>query len=630
MDIEKIDYVGVLASDEEVQQSGTGRFSVFINSNDVLQFNVKIISQSPGEAPNYRYFVGYSNKFSEFRDNNSFDEDIRREEYAEELDKWFIGFNYKKNYNGFPVIERVMKKSKLSTYKEGNNYFTVPTYRKGDRIDSEDFVYSSIDDILTRIKGNKYVGPIDGFVNDASTPQYIIWDDGIDKYAIGIFNAHKYAHGGFSFEYEELKYIKFEENWYEEIFDFEQNKKITYVETEIHKEIILKLDITKPLDTGDSKKIKNNDIETVIKNEDQMNEETLIDQFELIAKSDGLYYDRIDLINFHTAVKTNSLVILSGMSGTGKSRLVRCYAKALGIADDGFKIIPVRPSWNDDSDLIGFVDSMHMVYRPDENGFVNYLLDACDERNKNKLYIVCLDEMNLARVEHYFSQLLSILEMPEKARKLELYDTESKLYNSAKYKQAIVIGDNIKFIGTVNIDESTFHFSDKVLDRANVIKLNVVPYTDWKPISATDKASIMQNNWSYEQYQDYVKKENIIPLLERERLFLWEIHILFNKVNRNLGVGPRIVRKIDNYLENIPNGLELSRKEAFDLQFIQRVLTKLRGPKEQLQDILEDNKEKNDTIISIIEKYSDISDFVKTKVVLNEKRQELKIYGYTL
>ena len=630
MDTEKIDYVGVLASDEEVQQSGTGRFSVFINSNDVLQFNVKIISQSPGEAPNYRYFVGYSNKFSEFRDNNSFDEDIRREEYAEELDKWFIGFNYKKNYNGFPVIERVMKKSKLSTYKEGNNYFTVPTYRKGDRIDSEDFVYSSIDDILTRIKGNKYVGPIDGFVNDASTPQYIIWDDGIDKYAIGIFNAHKYAHGGFSFEYEELKYIKFEENWYEEIFDFEQNKKITYVETEIHKEIILKLDITKPLDTGDSKKIKNNDIETVIKNEDQMNEETLIDQFELIAKSDGLYYDRIDLINFHTAVKTNSLVILSGMSGTGKSRLVRCYAKALGIADDGFKIIPVRPSWNDDSDLIGFVDSMHMVYRPDENGFVNYLLDACDERNKNKLYIVCLDEMNLARVEHYFSQLLSILEMPEKARKLELYDTESKLYNSAKYKQAIVIGDNIKFIGTVNIDESTFHFSDKVLDRANVIKLNVVPYTDWKPISATDKASIMQNNWSYEQYQDYVKKENIIPLLERERLFLWEIHILFNKVNRNLGVGPRIVRKIDNYLENIPNGLELSRKEAFDLQFIQRVLTKLRGPKEQLQDILEDNKEKNDTIISIIEKYSDISDFVKTKVVLNEKRQELKIYGYTL
>lgn len=630
MSLDRIDYVGVLASDEEMQQSGSGRYSVFVNNNDVLQFNIKIISQTPGELPNYKFFVGYSNKFSEFVDNHSYDEDVRREEYTKELEKWFVGFNYKLNYNGFPVIDKIMKKSKLSTYKPGTTYIAIPTYRKGDKIVSEDFIYEILDDVLNRLKENKYLGAIDGFVNDKSTPQYILWDDGEDKYVIGNFNSHKYAHGGFSFGYDQLKYIKFEEKWYSEIFDFEPNKSITYIESEINKEILINLDNSLPIDTGISDLDKTFDNETVNKNEDTLTESVLIDQFELIAKNDGLYYDRKDLINFHTAVKTSSLVILSGMSGTGKSRLVTCYAKALGIADDGFKVIPVRPSWNDDSDLIGFVDSMHMVYKPSDNGFVNFLIDAAEESNKDKLYILCLDEMNLARVEHYFSQFLSILEMPEKSRKLELYDIDTRLYNSAKYKHEILIKNNVKFIGTVNIDESTFHFSDKVLDRANVIKLDIIPYTEWEPVSGTAKAFIKQNNWTYSQYDNYIKKEKPIPLTERERSFVWEIHQLFNSANKNLGVGPRILRKIDNYLDNLPIGLELSRKEAFDIQFVQRILTKLRGPKEQIEGILIDNEDSNITIRSIIEKYNDISDFTRSKDVLEEKIQELNIYGYTL
>jgi energy-coupling factor transporter ATP-binding protein EcfA2 len=631
MDITKIDYVGVLPSNEEIQNNGIGRDTVFINANDALQFNVKIISQTPGELPNIKFFVGYSNKFPEFHDNKAFNEDERIAEYYEELDKWFIGFNYKMNNNGFPVLDRIMKKSKLSTYKPGNTYVSVPTYRKDGKLESENFIYGTLEDLLLRIKENKYLGTIEGFVNDKSTPQYIIWDDGEDKYAIGIFNDHKYAHGGFCFNYDQLKYIKFEEKWYDEIFDFEENKKITYVESEVNKEIILKLDATSPIDTVENQLDKVKEIEVATNTEDLRTEETLINQFELIAKNEGLYYDRKDLINFHTAVKTNALVILAGMSGTGKSRLVRCYAKALGIIEDeGFKVIPVRPSWNDDSDLIGYVDSMHMVYKASDNGFVKFLLNASNENNKDKLYIVCLDEMNLARVEQYFSQFLSILEMPEKERKLELYDASITLYNSAEYKREIEIKDNIKFIGTVNMDESTFHFSDKVLDRANVIKLNVLPYVNWEPISVTEKAKIMQYNWTYAQYKEYIKKENAIPLMERERLFIWEIHKLFNKVNKNLGVGPRIIRKIDSYLENLQKGLELSRKEALDIQFVQRVLTKLRGPKEQLQSVFIESEGNERTIYSILEEYHDISDFSRTKAVLDEKRQELKIYGYTL
>jgi len=631
MDRTKIDYVGVLASDEEMEKIGTGRYAVFINANDVLQFNIKNIAQIPDESPHSKAYIGYSNKFPEFRDTNSFDENVRIDAYCEELENWFIGFNFKENYNNFSIIEKIMKIERLPSYKPDNTYIPVPTYRAGDKIEGDNTNYETLDDLLVRLKERKYLGKVEGIVNDKTTPEYLIWVDREDnKYAVGQFNSHNYAHGGFCFDYDQLKYIEFEEGWYDEIFGFRENRKITYVESETSKEIILKLITEEPIDVIERSKEELRIPEMLFRSEEQISEKTLIDQFELIAKSEGLYYDRKDLINFHTSVKTNSLVILSGMSGTGKSRLVRCYAKALGIADDGFKVIPVRPSWNDDSDLLGFVDSMHMVYRPSDNGFVNFLLDATDEKNKEKLYIVCLDEMNLARVEHYFSQFLSILEMPEKSRKLELYDVDSRLYNFSKYKQEIILRDNIKFVGTVNIDESTFHFSDKVLDRANVIKLNVVPYFEWDPITPADKASIMQNNWTYSRYQDFVKKENVIPLSDRERLFIWEVHNLFNQVNRNLGVGPRVIRKIDSYLENLPEDLELTRQESFDIQFVQRVLTKLRGSREQLQDILADENEAGSSIFNLIDGYGDVSDFTRTKKILSQKKQELRVYGYTL
>ncbi|MPM11689.1 hypothetical protein SDC9_58039 [bioreactor metagenome] len=631
---EEINYVGVLASDEDVQASGSGKYSVFVNQSDVLQFNVKLISRNPGKMPDVRFFVGYSNKFPMIADTRDFIEESRVENYKNELSKYLLGFTYKINFKGFPIIEKIMLKDKVNSFTEGKTYFSVPTYRIGNIIKGENFAYSSLSVLLERLKMNRYLGIIDGFVTDSDTPPFLIWDDGIDKYAVGIFDEHKYSQDGFSLKFKKLKYVQFAEHWYEEIFDFADNKAITYIKTEIYKEIMISLENSEVYyeikENVEENKNHNNENSC----EEILSEEYLIEQFELIARNEGLYYDRKDLINFHTAMKTSQLVILSGMSGTGKSRLVRCYAQALGIADNGYKMIPVRPSWNDDSDLIGFVDSMHMVYRPSDTGFVELLQNASEEINKNSIYLICLDEMNLARVEYYFSQLLSILEMPEKSRILELYDSDmkGKLYNSSKYKREITIGENIKFVGTVNIDESTFHFSDKVLDRANVISLNVVPYITWKPIDASDKSKIKGNPITLDDYQKFViKRDNKIQLSEREISFLWEIHLLFNKVNKNLGVGPRIVSRIGIYVENVPKALELTRKEAFDLQIVQRVLTKLRGPKEQLKGILDmDSNSEFSSFYSIIEKYKDVSEFKNTIETLEVKKQELEVYGYTL
>lgn len=85
----------------------------------------------------------------------------------------------------------------------------------------------------------------------------------------------------------------------------------------------------------------------------------------------NMYYSMSDFVNVHTSIKCNNLVILSGLSGTGKSAMVDIYAKALNL-DDRLLVIPVRPSWNDDADLLGYVDLVHNVYRPSDTGFVDF------------------------------------------------------------------------------------------------------------------------------------------------------------------------------------------------------------------------------------------------------------------
>ncbi|WP_221770359.1 McrB family protein, partial [Listeria seeligeri] len=182
----------------------------------------------------------------------------------------------------------------------------------------------------------------------------------------------------------------------------------------------------------------------------------------------NLFYDEKDLFNFHTSLKVGSLVILAGLSGTGKSKLVRAYSKVLQLDEGQLNFVSVRPFWEDDSDLLGYPDTINSVYRPGDSGLTDALIDA--GKNRDKLYLICFDEMNLARVEHYFSQFLSVLEMDADFRNIRLYnkDLEKRFYNSDQYPASVSIGKNVLFVGTVNLDESTYHFSDKVLDRANV------------------------------------------------------------------------------------------------------------------------------------------------------------------
>ncbi|MEA3511503.1 MAG: AAA family ATPase, partial [Actinomycetota bacterium] len=175
------------------------------------------------------------------------------------------------------------------------------------------------------------------------------------------------------------------------------------------------------------------------------------------------------LLRYHLSLKTRGFVILSGVSGTGKSWLTRLYADAVGGRS---LVIPVAPNWTTNEDLLGFHNPVIDKYVDTE--FSRFLREAVDEQEDADLrgvaprpYFLVLDEMNLARVEYYFAKFLSVME----AR------TQDGVAIEMSASESLPLPANLYAVGTVNVDETTHGFSDKVYDRAQVIAL---------PISADD------------------------------------------------------------------------------------------------------------------------------------------------
>ena len=138
----------------------------------------------------------------------------------------------------------------------------------------------------------------------------------------------------------------------------------------------------------------------------------------------NLIYTRYQIRNFLTLLKTYDIIVLSGLSGSGKTQIVKAFAEALGGVA---KIIPVKPNWTSSDDLIGYYNPLQMSFLP--TPFTEAIVEAI--HNPNQLYFICLDEMNLARAEYYFADFLSKLEERSKLPEIELYaNHEEELFVS--------------------------------------------------------------------------------------------------------------------------------------------------------------------------------------------------------
>ena len=192
--------------------------------------------------------------------------------------------------------------------------------------------------------------------------------------------------------------------------------------------------------------------------------------------------------NLCLSALTKPFVILTGSSGTGKTKLAESIARYLGNRDSSnFKVVPVGADWTDNRHVLGFVNHLREDGTDDKRplyqttDILDLLLEADREGYRDTPYFLILDEMNLSHVERYFADFLSVMERSEGRISLHKEGSgdnpESRLLRHPNDKlgvpQAIDYPKNLFVIGTVNIDETTYMFSPKVLDRANVIEFKV-------------------------------------------------------------------------------------------------------------------------------------------------------------
>ena len=194
--------------------------------------------------------------------------------------------------------------------------------------------------------------------------------------------------------------------------------------------------------------------------------EELCEQFRLYSASQlGLYYD-IDMMRyFMAALGTTRIVILQGISGTGKTSLAYAFGK---FVQKDTTLVSVQPSWRERTELYGYFNEFTKKYS--ETEFLRAIYEGNFYRDP---HIVILDEMNIARVEYYFAEMLSILEMPRQEEwKVDIvtavWDNDPCLIEGGN----VQIPNNVWFVGTINNDDSTFAVADKVYDRAIPIDLD--------------------------------------------------------------------------------------------------------------------------------------------------------------
>ena len=193
-------------------------------------------------------------------------------------------------------------------------------------------------------------------------------------------------------------------------------------------------------------------------------EQVITQAYQRITRQ-GFFYPPQEFAAFCVSLKSKPFVLLAGISGTGKTRLVELLAHQFGVHE---YTIAVRPDWSDSTDLLGYRD-LQGHFRPGP------LLEILREANAHPdvPYFICLDEMNLARVEHYFAEFLSIIEKRNRQHGKVVTPPVLGEFTEAPWSK-VYVSDNVFFIGTVNMDETTHPFSRKVLDRANVFEFNHV------------------------------------------------------------------------------------------------------------------------------------------------------------
>ena len=261
----------------------------------------------------------------------------------------------------------------------------------------------------------------------------------------------------------------------------------------------------------------------------------LCDEFRNFACSKlKLYYSIDDIRKFIAGMAVSKIVILQGMSGTGKTSLAYAMGEFIG---NSSTVIPVQPMWKERTDLVGYYNEFTKRFNE------TTLLQKMYEANYSKdIYVTILDELNIARVEYYFAEFLSLLEIPNPDRRYldvvsDEWDNDPIQFKGGQMK----LPNNMWFIGTANNDDSTFAISDKVYDRAMIMNL------DYKcePFKAPKSKGVRITAEKFfelagEAVKEYsITERNARRLEKLDEYMIKVFHITF---------GNRIMKQINTYI----------------------------------------------------------------------------------
>ncbi|MDR3597712.1 AAA family ATPase [Clostridium sp.] len=317
----------------------------------------------------------------------------------------------------------------------------------------------------------------------------------------------------------------------------------------------------------------------------ELEKEDLIAIQEYI-NSKGFIYSYEDLCNFYLSLKTKPFVILAGISGTGKSKLVKLFAEAMCAESKNgqYNLISVKPDWNDSTELLGYKNLNDEFVK---GKLTEIMIEASKEENKNKPYFICLDEMNLARVEYYLSEYLSLIEtrsINENGNVITdlIFPKSLSLDDSLK---DLIIPDNVYVVGTVNMDDTTFSFSRKVLDRANTIefsniKLENLNFEEEDLIRFVGFNDILRTRFI--NIKDALKVDK--EFVEKINKKIIELYDILKLGNKQFGYRVRdeiVFYMLENKLANL-----LSEETAFDFQIMQKILPTISGSDLAIKNIL--------------------------------------------
>ena len=325
--------------------------------------------------------------------------------------------------------------------------------------------------------------------------------------------------------------------------------------------------------------------------EEEINENNEIKYISQIAenmKKYGVEYPKRLLYSFHTALKCadfSPLVVLSGVSGTGKSELPKLYSHFGGF---NFLAEAVQPTWDSPESMMGYYNTIENKF--DSTNILKFLIQTTQSKNekqfgfKESMNMVLLDEMNLSHIELYFAEFLSKFEQRRGSKNINLH-----IKLGAGMNMPLPLDRNTLWIGTMNEDETTKSLSDKVLDRSFAINFprpdDLKSRTIIKTLEDIKEFEYLNTN----TWNSWLKKDSIFTNENIELINKYK-HIT-NQINKNLSetgkaIGHRVWQSMEFYIQNHPlvidnlkDDKELAKnvKFAFEEQLVQKVMPKLRG-----------------------------------------------------